>query len=76
MICVSLLGLLTSINYLMRLKKEPGTELIDRGEYTKFEPNVPSSSRFMSIFTKRAQRAKMMLSEALSPFCIPVAEKC
>ena len=34
MICVSLLGLLTCINYLMRLKKEPGTELIDRSVYT------------------------------------------
>ena len=33
MISVSLLGLLTSINYLMRLKKEPGTELIDRSVF-------------------------------------------
>ena len=27
----------------------------------------------MSIFTKRARPAKMILGEALSPFCIPVA---
>ena len=41
--------------------------------YIKFEPNIPSGSRFMSIFTKRARPAKTMLREASSPFCIPVA---
>ena len=45
MICVSLLGLLTSINYLMRLKKEPGTELIDRSVYAnQFSPQEMAAS--------------------------------
>ena len=30
-------------------------------------------SRAMNIFIKRAQPAKLMLGEAPSPFCIPVA---
>ena len=45
-------------------------------KYTKFEPNAPHGSRVMSIFTKRAQPAKMMLGEASSPFFIPVAGQC
>ena len=39
----------------------------------QFEPNIPCGPRVMSIFTKRAQPAKMMIGEGLSPFCIPVA---
>ena len=35
-------------------------------KYTTLEPNIPSGSRVMSIFTKRAQPAKMMLGEASS----------
>ena len=45
-------------------------------KYTEFEPNIPCGSRVMSIFTKRAQPAKMMLGEATSTFCIPVAGQC
>ena len=44
--------------------------------YTKFEQNIPCGTRVMKIFTKRAQSARMMLDEALSPFCIPVAGQC
>ena len=33
-------------------------------KYTKFEPDIPSGSRVMGIFTKRARPAKMMLGEA------------
>ena len=40
---------------------------------TKFEPNIQSGLRVMSIFTKRARPAKMMLGEASSHFFIPVA---
>ena len=39
----------------------------------KFEPNAPCGSRAMSIFTKRARLAKMMLDDASSPFLIPLA---
>ena len=35
---------------------------------TKFEPNISCGSRVMSIFTKRARPAKMMLGEASSHF--------
>ena len=45
-------------------------------QYTKFEPDIPCGSRVMSIFTKRAQPAKLMLGEASSPFFIPVAGQC
>ena len=38
--------------------------------------SLPCGSRVMSIFTKRARPAKMMLGEALSPFFIQVAGQC
>ena len=41
--------------------------------YDNSIPNKPCGSRVMSIFIKRARPAKMMLGEASSPFCIPVA---
>ena len=41
---------------------------VKKNKYTKFEPNIPCGSRVMSIFTKRAQPAKMMLGEAWSLF--------
>ena len=37
--------------------------------YTKFEQNIPSGTRVMNIFTKRAQSARMMFDEASSPLC-------
>ena len=37
-------------------------------EFSKFEQNAPIGSRVMSIFTKRARSAKMMLGEASSHF--------
>ena len=41
--------------------------------YTKFEPNIACGSRFMSIFTKRARPAELMiLGEASPPFFIAV----
>ena len=45
-------------------------------KYAKSEPNVPHGLRVMSIFTKKARPAKMMLGEAASPFCITVAGQC
>ena len=45
-------------------------------KYTKFEPNMSCGSRVMSIFTKRARPAKMMLDEASSISFIPVAGQC
>ena len=42
-------------------------------KYTKFVQNTPCGTRVMSIFTKRAQSAKMMFDVASSPVCIPVA---
>ena len=45
-------------------------------KYTKFDVNIPRGSRVMSIFTKRARPAKMMLDEASSPFCMAVAGQC
>ena len=40
-----------------------------------FEQNIPWGTRVMNIFIQRAQSARMMLDEASSPFCIPVAYK-
>ena len=45
-------------------------------KYTKFEQNIPCVTRVLNIFTKRAQSARMILDEASSPFCIPVAGQC
>ena len=42
----------------------------------KFDENIPCGSRVMSLFTKIAQPAKIMLGEASSPFSIPAAEEC
>ena len=42
----------------------------------KFDENIPFGSRVMSLFTKRAQPANMMLGEASSTFCIPMAGQC
>ena len=53
-----------------------GATAVKTHKYTKFEPNIPCVSRFMSNFTKRARPAKMMLGEASSPFFTPVAEQC
>ena len=39
-------------------------------KYTKFEANIPSGPRVMSIFNKRARPAKLMLGEASSLFCM------
>ena len=43
---------------------------------TNFELNAQRGSRVISLFTKRARLAKMMLGEASSLFCIPVAGQC
>ena len=45
-------------------------------KYTNFEQNIPCGPRVMSIFTKRVRAAKIMLGEALSPFCITVTGLC
>ena len=45
-------------------------------KYAKLELNIPCGSRVMSIFTKRARPAKMMLGEASAPYFIPVARQC
>ena len=37
-------------------------------KYAKFDQNIPTGSRAMSIFTKRPRPAEMMLGEASSPF--------
>ena len=50
--------------------------LLSIHKYTKFEQNIPCGRRVMNIFTQRAQSARMMLDEASSPFCIPVAGQC
>ena len=45
-------------------------------KYTQLEQNIPCGTRVRNIFTTRAQSARMMLDEASSPFCIPVAGQC
>ena len=45
-------------------------------KYAIYDQNMLCDSRVISIFTKRSRPAKMMLDEASSPFCIPVAEQC
>ena len=58
-------------------KKEKAKKIEKRKKkYSKFEPNAKRGSRVMSIFTKRAPPAKMMLGEASSPLIIPVAGQC
>ena len=44
--------------------------------YAKFDQTIRCSLGVMSIFTKIPQKAEIMLREASSPFCIPVAEQC
>ena len=41
-----------------------------------FNQNIPCGSRVMSIFTNIPRPAEMMLDEASSSFCIPVAGQC
>ena len=45
-------------------------------KFTIYEVNIPRDSGVMSIFTKRAQPAKMRLGETSSPFCMAVAGQC
>ena len=41
---------------------------VELHKYTQFEQSIPCSTRFMNIFTKRAQSARMILGETSSPF--------
>ena len=43
-------------------------DIVKIHKYTKFELIIQCGSRVMSIFTKKAQPAKMMLGEGSSPF--------
>ena len=44
--------------------------------HAKFDKNIPCGARVMNILIKRLRLAKLMLSEASSPFCLSVAGRC
>ena len=63
---------------LLRPEKSFAYQFLDNVKmykYKKFDHNMPCGSRIMSIFTKRPRPAEMVLGEASSPFCIPMARQ-